>query len=88
MGEAGNALPRASSGESAGGAVGDLVKRGGGGGSTMARPVASIIVGPDGVRVEPIFDITKIVVAFFTTFFSMMITVGKMRKFRDTGKID
>lgn len=61
---------------------------GGGGGSTMARPVASIIVGPDGVRVEPIFDITKIIVTFFTTFFSMMITVGKMRKFRQTGKVD
>lgn len=61
---------------------------GGGGGSTMARPVASIIVGPDGVRVEPVFDLTKIIVTFFTTFFTMMMTVGKMRKFRDTGKVD
>ena len=33
---------------------------GGGGGVTLARPVAAIIIGPEGVRVEPIVDATKI----------------------------
>jgi uncharacterized spore protein YtfJ len=33
---------------------------GGGGGGGMARPVAAIVIGPDGVRVQPVFDITKL----------------------------
>ena len=33
---------------------------GGGGGGAMTRPVAAIIIGPDGVRVEPIVDVTKL----------------------------
>ena len=33
---------------------------GGGGGGAMARPVAVIVVGPDGVRVKPVLDITKL----------------------------
>jgi len=54
---------------------------GGGGGSSMARPVAAIIIGPQGVRVEPIVDPTKIAIAFFTTFFGMMITLANARRF-------
>ncbi len=38
----------------------------GGGGRTLARPVAAIIAGPDGVRVEPIIDKTKVALAAIT----------------------
>ena len=36
---------------------------GGGGGGSHSRPVAAIVIGPDGVKVQPIADVTKIVVA-------------------------
>ena len=39
---------------------------GAGGGAAMARPVAIIEIGPNGARVEPIVDPTKIALAFFT----------------------
>ena len=39
---------------------------GGGGGCAFARPVAVIIASPEGVRVEPVVDITKITLAFLT----------------------
>lgn len=63
---------------------------GGGGGGSSARPVAAIIVDPNGVRVEPIVDATKIIVAFFTTFGAMMMTMGKLRLggMKRLGKVD
>lgn len=39
---------------------------GGGGGGAMGRPVAVIIIGPTGARVEPIVDVTKIALAGIT----------------------
>jgi uncharacterized spore protein YtfJ len=33
---------------------------GGGGGGANGRPVALIVIGPDGVRVEPIVDVSRI----------------------------
>lgn len=39
---------------------------GGGGGRVLARPVAAIISSPEGVRVEPIVDVTKIALAGLT----------------------
>lgn len=39
---------------------------GGGGGSVIARPVAVVILSPDGVRVEPVLDWTKIALAGIT----------------------
>jgi uncharacterized spore protein YtfJ len=36
---------------------------GGGGGGSHSRPVAAIVIGPDGVKVQPIVDSTRIVVA-------------------------
>lgn len=39
---------------------------GGGGGRVLARPVAVVIASPEGVRVEPVFDITKIALAGIT----------------------
>ncbi|MFP4393733.1 MAG: hypothetical protein ACLFTI_00580 [Anaerolineales bacterium] len=53
---------------------------GGGGGGSAARPIAAIIVGPEGVRVEPIVDVTKVVLAFFTAFGSMFLMFKKMRQ--------
>jgi uncharacterized spore protein YtfJ len=55
---------------------------GGGGGGSAGRPVAAIIVGPQGVRVEPIVDVTKIALAFFTTLGAMFFTWRAMRRRR------
>ena len=53
---------------------------GGGGGISTGRPVAVISIGPEGVRVEPIVDATKIALAFFTTLGSMLFMLSKMRR--------
>jgi uncharacterized spore protein YtfJ len=53
---------------------------GGGGGVSGGRPVAVISVGPEGVRVEPVVDATKIALATFTTLGSMFMMLLKMRK--------
>lgn len=39
---------------------------GGGGGRTLARTVAVVVATPDGVRVKPVFDYTKILLAALT----------------------
>jgi uncharacterized spore protein YtfJ len=51
---------------------------GGGGGTAQARPVAAIIITPKGVRVEPIVDVTKISIAFFTAFGAIVGMLYKM----------
>jgi uncharacterized spore protein YtfJ len=51
---------------------------GGGGGVTMGRPVAAITIGPDGVRVEPIVDATKVAIALFTTIGAMALMFSRM----------
>jgi len=61
---------------------------GGGGGGTLARPVAAIIIGPDGVRVEPVVDVTKIAIALFTAFGAMWMALSRMRRAADTGKLE
>jgi uncharacterized spore protein YtfJ len=53
---------------------------GGGGGASLARPVAVISVGPEGVQVEPVMDPTKIAIAFFTTLGTMFFMLSKMRR--------
>ncbi len=65
----------ADQGESAGGGGG-----GGGGGFGGARPVAAIVVSPDGVWVEPIVDVTKVALAFFTMLGSMWMFWSRMRR--------
>jgi uncharacterized spore protein YtfJ len=52
---------------------------GGGGGVSGGRPVAAIVVGPDGVRVDPIVDVTKVALAFFTTMGAMFMMFNRMR---------
>ena len=53
---------------------------GGGGGTASGRPVAVIEIGPHGVRVVPIVDPTKIVLALFTAFGAMFMMLSRMRK--------
>jgi uncharacterized spore protein YtfJ len=53
---------------------------GGGGGFSMGRPVAVVSIGPGGVRVEPVRDVTKIGLALLTTAGAMMIMLGRMRR--------
>lgn len=53
---------------------------GGGGGSILARPVAVISIGPNGVRVEPIMDPTKIAIAFLTTMAAIFMSMRQIRK--------
>lgn len=66
-----------SNGEEAGGSGG------GGGGMNVSRPVAIVIASPEGVRVEPVVDVTKIGIAVLTTLgfmFSMIArTLGRRR---------
>jgi hypothetical protein len=42
--------------------------------------VAAISIGPDGVKVEPIVDVTKIAIAMFTAFGAMWVALSKMRR--------
>jgi uncharacterized spore protein YtfJ len=53
---------------------------GGGGGFSAGRPVTVISIGPRGVRVEPVRDVTKILLALLTAAGSMLMMLGKMRK--------
>ena len=53
---------------------------GGGGGGSWSRPVAVISIGPGGVRVEPVVDVTKLGLAFFTMIGSAVFMMRKMRR--------
>lgn len=53
---------------------------GGGGGASMARPVAIIEIGPNGARVEPIIDPTKIALAFVTMLLTVFSMAAKMKR--------
>ncbi len=52
----------------------------GGGGGAQSRPVAAIIIGPEGVRVEPIVDVTKFMLALFTTLGGMALMFARMQR--------
>ncbi len=53
---------------------------GGGGGRTFSRPVAVIVSSPDGVRVEPVVDVTKIALAVFTAGGFMLAMLTRMMR--------
>ncbi len=53
---------------------------GGGGGLSLRRPIAAIVVGPHGVEVQPIIDLTKIGLAFITVLGSMAFLLSRMRR--------
>jgi hypothetical protein len=54
---------------------------GGGGGST-GRPVAMIIIGPDGVTVKPVVDLTKIALAGIAAWTTMLTVLRRARRVR------
>ncbi len=59
---------------------------GGGGGYSAGRPVAAIIIDAEGVRVEPIVDVTKVALAFFTMLGSVFFMLTKMNRAANRGK--
>lgn len=59
---------------------GGLGGGGGGGGAALGRPVAVVTVGPEGVRVEPVVDVTKIALALMTAMGSMLFMLRRMRR--------
>ena len=62
-------------GESAGGGSG-----GGGGGGVRTRPVAAIIVGPEGVSMQPIVDVTQIAMAGITAAAFSLLWMRRLRQ--------
>ncbi len=55
---------------------------GGGGGRTLSRPVAIIVVTPEGAYVEPVMDPTKVAMAAITAagfMFGMMLRMARRR---------
>lgn len=58
----------------------------GGGGGARGRPVAAIVITKDGVRVEPIFDLTKIVLASLTTGAFILLWIGRLSLLRRSGR--
>ena len=57
---------------------------GGAGGRVWTRPVAAIVLSPTGVRVQPIVDVTKIVLAVFTTLGFMVALFTRMSRIKPT----
>lgn len=53
---------------------------GGGGGKAFARPVAVIVAGPEGVRVDPVIDVTKIALTALTAVGFMVSTIQRMSR--------
>ena len=60
-------------------AQGNLTGAGsGGGGGSQGRPIAVIVMTKDSVRVEPVLDLTKVVLAAFTTGAFMLFWFGRL----------
>jgi uncharacterized spore protein YtfJ len=53
---------------------------GGGGGNAFSRPVAVIVVEPEGVVVTPVIDISKIALTALTAFGFMVATLARMQR--------
>jgi uncharacterized spore protein YtfJ len=53
---------------------------GGGGGGFYARPVASIVIGPDGVKIQPIADATKIVIAVMSAWVGVAVMAVRIAR--------
>jgi uncharacterized spore protein YtfJ len=60
---------------------------GGGGGGSMSRPVAAIVIGPQGVKVEPIVDVTKLGLAGITTWAAIaLMAIRLARSSKQSGR--
>jgi uncharacterized spore protein YtfJ len=55
---------------------------GGGGGGSMGRPVAAIVIGPDGVQVKPVLDMTKIGLTALGAWSAVALLALKLAKTR------
>ncbi|MDQ3811084.1 MAG: hypothetical protein M3336_12415 [Chloroflexota bacterium] len=53
---------------------------GGGGGGSMARPVAVIVIGPDGVKVKPVLDVGKLALAAVTAWAAIAINAIRIAR--------
>ena len=53
---------------------------GGSGGGAMARPVAVVSMGPEGVSVQPVVDVTKLGIALLTTLGAMSVMWGRIQR--------
>lgn len=53
---------------------------GGGGGYALGRPVAVVSIQPHGVRVTPIFDLTKVAIAAITAVGAMFLAYRQMQR--------
>jgi uncharacterized spore protein YtfJ len=53
---------------------------GGGGGGAVSRPVAVITIGPDGVKVKPIVDVTKVALAGITAWGAIAVNAVRLAR--------
>ncbi|MDA8216564.1 MAG: spore germination protein GerW family protein [Dehalococcoidales bacterium] len=61
---------------------------GGGGGGARSRPIATIVMGPEGVSIKPVLDMSKIyLAALFTAGFALVWAFRLARAGRDVGKV-
>ena len=58
---------------------------GGGGGGGRGRPIAVVVMTRDGVRVEPVLDLTKIVLATFSTAAFILFWIGRLSRLGRSG---
>ncbi len=58
----------------------------GGGGGVRGRPVAAIVISREGVRVEPILDLTRVALATFTTAAFILYWTGRLIRTSRTDK--
>ncbi|GAC1564861.1 MAG: hypothetical protein NVS3B14_00820 [Ktedonobacteraceae bacterium] len=59
---------------------------GGGGGGSQGRPIAVIVISKEGVRVEPVLDLTKVALASLTTGAFMLLWLGRLIRLGSKGK--
>jgi uncharacterized spore protein YtfJ len=52
----------------------------GGGGGAMSRPVAVITIGPDGVTIRPVYDLTKVALAGLAAVGTILAIWGRSRR--------
>jgi uncharacterized spore protein YtfJ len=53
---------------------------GGGGGGSSGRPVAVISIGPDGVKVDPVVDVTKLGIAAITAWGALALFLARFAR--------
>ncbi len=59
---------------------------GGGGGYALGRPVAVVVINAQGVRVQPVFDLTKVAIAGITALGAMFVAYRRMARAADSQK--